>query len=568
MCCSACPGRLARISLAGLFLLVLLPTLSSAAPFRQGTRPKVSAPFPLAAGPGSQKQPAMMGNVMVYTVCRPDNCDVWGMDLVTRKGSPISEGDWDEQQPATDGVRVLWRDSRNSGGKDPDNKLNNFDIYGTYLEERKTFPVSRAPSMQNRPDVWGNTAVWSDFRDAEGPHDGEAGNVYRYNIPGGKDAAVVSARSAQSRAVTNGRFVVWVDYRNEPDPAGNNADIYALDLSTNQEFAVTTAPDTQTDPAISGNLVVWADWRKGSADIYGYDLIARREFVISAAPGSQVQPAISSNLVAWVDFRNEKDAAKGTNADIYAYDLGGKQEFPVFVGPGPQASPSVSGGTIAWEDQTNGISDYDIVGATVSGLNLVAPPTPPPYLPGNGARAFPETKQEVTGIFLDYWQKNGGIPQQGYPISSVMREVSDLDGKPYTMQYMERAVFEYHPENKPPFNVLLAQLGTFRYNRKYPTGTPFAIPNNGPGSIFFPQTGKWLGGGFLQYWQRNGGLPQQGYPVSDEFTEKSDADGKEYRVQYFERAVFELHPEHAGTPYEVLLSQLGTFRYREKYGGR
>jgi hypothetical protein len=36
-------------------------------------------------------------------------------------------------------------------------------------------------------------------------------------------------------------------------------------------------------------------------------------------------------------------------------------------------------------------------------------------------------------------------------------------------------------------------------------------------------------------------------------------------VQYFERAVFEYHPENAA-PYDVLLSQLGTFRYRDKYG--
>jgi hypothetical protein len=36
-------------------------------------------------------------------------------------------------------------------------------------------------------------------------------------------------------------------------------------------------------------------------------------------------------------------------------------------------------------------------------------------------------------------------------------------------------------------------------------------------------------------------------------------------VQYFERAVFEYHAENAGTEYEVQLSQLGTFRYQQKY---
>jgi hypothetical protein len=60
-------------------------------------------------------------------------------------------------------------------------------------------------------------------------------------------------------------------------------------------------------------------------------------------------------------------------------------------------------------------------------------------------------------------------------------------------------------------------------------------------------------------------LAQQGLPISDEFEEKSDLDGKTYKVQYFERAVFEFHPEQQ-PPFNVLLSQLGTFRNRAKYG--
>ena len=144
--------------------------------------------------------------------------------------------------------------------------------------------------------------------------------------------------------------------------------------------------------------------------------------------------------------------------------------------------------------------------------------------------------------------------------------MSDLDGKLYTMQYFERAVFEYHPENRPPYNVLLSQLGTFQYKKKYPGGAPNQRPNRDPGTIIFTQTGKRLGGAFHYYWSNNGGLPQQGYPISDEFTEVSQLDGKSYTVQYFERAVFEYHPENRGTPYEVLLSHLGRFRWVEKYG--
>ena len=90
------------------------------------------------------------------------------------------------------------------------------------------------------------------------------------------------------------------------------------------------------------------------------------------------------------------------------------------------------------------------------------------------------------------------------------------------------------------------------------------VTTQGDASRTFEETGKTVAGRFLQYWEENGGLAQQGYPISDEFIERSDTDGKTYRVQYFERAVFELHPENK-PPYDVLLSQLGTLRYKEKY---
>ena len=189
-------------------------------------------------------------------------------------------------------------------------------------------------------------------------------------------------------------------------------------------------------------------------------------------------------------------------------------------------------------------------------------PTVP--LPGSRSRTFPETGKTVRGIFLDYWEQHGGLVQQGFPISEVFGEVSPLDGKAYTVQYFERSVFEYHPENPAPNNVLLSQLGAIQYNKKYPNGAPGQQANNSAGSRLFGETGKRVGGPFLTYWDRNGGLAQQGYPISEEFMEKSDLDGKTYTVQYFERAVFELHPE-LPAPNNVLLSQLGTFRLKEMY---
>lgn len=180
---------------------------------------------------------------------------------------------------------------------------------------------------------------------------------------------------------------------------------------------------------------------------------------------------------------------------------------------------------------------------------------------------FDETGQRVSGLFLKYWQSHGGLAQQGYPISGELHETSPTDGKTYTMQYFERAVFELHPGAPVEHVVQLSLLGVFRYEEKYPNGAPGQVPNSEPGSYLFPETGKRAGGIFLEYWQEHGGLAQQGYPISDEFTEVSDLNGKPYKVQYFERAVFEYHPENS-PPYNVLLSQLGTLRYRASTAGR
>jgi hypothetical protein len=175
---------------------------------------------------------------------------------------------------------------------------------------------------------------------------------------------------------------------------------------------------------------------------------------------------------------------------------------------------------------------------------------------------FPQTSHNMRGAFARYWASQGALAQQGYPLTEQFQQISDVDGKVYLTQYFERAVFELHPENKPPHDVLLSLLGAEAYRQKYgPGGAPGQrISKDNP--RHFPETGHTVGGKFRRYWEEHGGLAQQGYPVSEEFTEISDLDGKAYTVQYFERAVMELHPENQ-PPHDVLLSQLGTLKAKQ-----
>jgi hypothetical protein len=195
-------------------------------------------------------------------------------------------------------------------------------------------------------------------------------------------------------------------------------------------------------------------------------------------------------------------------------------------------------------------------------------PHPAPAVAAASSRYFPETGHTVAGAFLAYWDNHGGLDRQGYPLSDEIQAISPLDGRPYTMQYFERAVFEYHPENAgTPFAVLLAQLGTVELRTRYPGGQP-------PGKATmdsprrFTETGHTLGGAFRRYWEGQGGLEQFGYPLTDEFTEVSTLDQQPHTVQYFERALFEYHPENAGSAYAVTLAQLGRYQLARQGAGQ
>ncbi len=82
------------------------------------------------------------------------------------------------------------------------------------------------------------------------------------------------------------------------------------------------------------------------------------------------------------------------------------------------------------------------------------------------------------------------------------------------------------------------------------------------GAVYFPETGHTLRGVFLSYWRAHGGLPVFGYPISEEFIERGE-DGREARVQYFQRHRFELRPGNR-PPYHVQLSRMGDIILRAR----
>jgi hypothetical protein len=188
-------------------------------------------------------------------------------------------------------------------------------------------------------------------------------------------------------------------------------------------------------------------------------------------------------------------------------------------------------------------------------------------------RCFAETNFCISGRIREFWEQNGGLPVFGYPIGP--QEAATIEGKSLQVQRFERNRLELHPENARPYDVLLGRLGADRLAQQgRDWNTAFPKEGSQGGCRFFAETGHNVCGAILSYWRANGleldgrrgkteaeSLALFGLPLSGLVTETL-SDGKQYQVQHFERARFELHPENQ-PPYNVLLGLLG----REVAGG-
>jgi hypothetical protein len=193
-------------------------------------------------------------------------------------------------------------------------------------------------------------------------------------------------------------------------------------------------------------------------------------------------------------------------------------------------------------------------------------PAPGPTTPPTGEQdCFDATGYCIHGRIRDYWHANGGLSVFGYPIGP--QQEMTIEGKTLQAQWFERNRLEIHPENQPPYDVLLGRLSEEILLKRGHVWQeePKSAPQSG--CRYFEETGFNVCGEIFQAWRRNGlELDGRSGKTEDENTalfglpigeaRMETIEGNEFLVQWFERARFEVHPENA-PPHNVLLGLLG-----------
>lgn len=165
----------------------------------------------------------------------------------------------------------------------------------------------------------------------------------------------------------------------------------------------------------------------------------------------------------------------------------------------------------------------------------------PVHAQATDSKYFSETGHNVSGEFLAFFNGNPeAVYIFGYPITE---QFTGKDGK--TVQYFQRARFEYNPDLPEGQRTQLTQLGRDMY-----TTTGILNVGNSFACRTYVETGFAVCFAFLEFFDANGGAAQFGFPIS----------GFEYHenkiVQYFERARLEWQPWRA-EGYRVVISDLG-----------
>jgi beta propeller repeat protein len=313
--------------------------------------------FPLCLHVARQWQPAISGNIVVWTDDRNEenaeatsttrNEDVYGHDLSTGEEFMVAGEPCREREVAVSESAIVWLAEPAQGSP---------SIRGYNLTEENEFLIYEGEDCDGwggQPGLSGNLVA---FRA------GTYGNwyIWGYDLSTGTKSPITkmevySFKPPPDHPSIGGHILAWEDDRLDQQ---GPFDIWGYDLSTGTEFPICTNPESQGEPAVSNNnIVVWEDERNGNTDIYGFDPVTGNEFSICTEPFNQSGPEISGSIVIWQDFRHG-------NWDIYGFDLATGSEFPICVDPADQSNPAISGNVVVWQDFRHG--NWDVYGAKLS----------------------------------------------------------------------------------------------------------------------------------------------------------------------------------------------------------
>ena len=473
--------------------------------------------FPIAIGDGAAVTPDIDAGTAVWVQENPDgNLDIRGRDIEAATSFLVAGGDGNEVLPAISGSRVAFVTGPKTVVPGSVMTLKVVNLTDNSVQTIDTAPVGAGSGGFLQPAISGDRVVWARLTQI-GDHvihwqlktqrlgDNSSALVAEEDLDIG---GPLGALSTPSFDVVGNTLVFAYDLN-----------LYQLDLSNGHLVTIVSVKNSSfkaaQDPTTDGRFVFWQDYRASGSvseliaqlqattlrsDIMGYDLLTGKEFQVETNNGYNVAPEVRNGVIVW-----EHHQTLATDPTVYAaqvsrvvpaiyfpetgHSLAGRfltfwqndGGLPVFGYPLTDELTE-NGYTVQYFERqrfeyhpefegTPYVVELGLTGVEDAQRRNIAASAPFQPLPASTrsdgyTEFFPETGHRIGGGFKAYWHAHGlnmGDPDVsyreslalfGYPISEEFTDPATG----FTVQYFERARFEYHPENSEPYTILLGRL--------------------------------------------------------------------------------------------------------------
>jgi hypothetical protein len=442
-----------------------------------GRQVEASSPFLIAGGDTNQVYPAISGSHVTY-VSAPREVvpgSTQTLQVIDLNGSGaqkldsvmIGGGSGGFLRPAINGDRVAWVRMEQIG-----DHLVHWQLKTQRLGESSATIIAEEDLDVGGPlgalsqpayDLVGNTLVYSADL-----------NLTTVDLVTGHATTLSSIQSANYKPAqnptTDGRYLFWQDYRatgsvwdlvDDLQQGTLRSDIMGYDLATGTEFAVAVDDGYNTDPYVRNGLLT-----------YEHGTTPSDNSVVYTASLSQIVPADDAIYFPETGHTLSGHFARFWRGDgglaVFGYPLTDELSengmgVQYFERQRFEYHPELEGTAYVVQLGLIGVED-----AQRRGIAGSAPfqPLPAGTTSDGYTEFFPETGHRLGGGFKTYWHAHGlnlgddGISDReslalfGYPISEEFTDPATG----LTVQYFERARFEYHPNNPEPYTILLGRL--------------------------------------------------------------------------------------------------------------
>jgi beta propeller repeat protein len=316
--------RIALVALLATVSTLAVASQAQAAGSLSGTETRVTT------DPGDQYDPAISGNIVVFTDYRNADTDVYYVDLATGVEHSVIVAPGNQELTGVSGSRIVYTDYRTA-----DVVL--FDIATgttTNLTRADKDAAGRAFSSID-PAISGDLVAWQDSRDGNQ-------EIYAMNLATGEERRVTDSVDIDSKPSVSGTLIVW-----QRCAAGGTCDIWAYDWATGATTQITDTPaSNERNPNIVGTKIVYQDDRTGTSDIDLYDLVTGIEQHLTLA-GDQANPHVSGEFVSMDDL-------SGGLYHIKLWHYPTDEVFDVTGGTAGQYLSDIDGNRVVYTDDRNG----------------------------------------------------------------------------------------------------------------------------------------------------------------------------------------------------------------------